>query len=162
MPGCLKQQKNNRQKSTTPAGAKEMASDAKTGTGNIVELKKSNSSSNTIKVMTKKIAIPTEDGGLCSHFGHCQKFFVAITDGTKITNTLFLDPPAHEPGVFPAWLAGEGVTDVIAGGMGQRAIDLFRQQNINVYVGAQQKAPEELAGDLLNNRLVSGANYCDH
>jgi len=58
----------------------------------------------------KKIAIPTENGMLCSHFGHCEKFFVALTDGKQITETFFLDPPAHEPGVYPAWLAGEGVT----------------------------------------------------
>lgn len=110
----------------------------------------------------KKIAIPTENGMLCSHFGHCEKFFIALTDGKQITETFFLDPPAHEPGVFPAWLAGEGVTDVIAGGMGQRAIDLFNQQDINVYVGAQPKNPETLANDLLNNVLAAGANHCDH
>lgn len=112
--------------------------------------------------MSKKIAIPTQNGILCSHFGHCERFFVATTDGTQILNTTYLDPPAHEPGVYPAWLAQLEVTDVIAGGMGQRAIDLFNQQNINVFVGAQQKSPTELANDLLNNQLMAGANYCDH
>lgn len=112
--------------------------------------------------MSKKIAIPTENGILCSHFGHCEKFFVATTDGNQITETFFLDPPAHEPGVFPAWLAAEGITDVIAAGIGQRAIDLFNNQNINVFVGAEQKSPTQLATDLLSNRLIAGANYCDH
>jgi predicted Fe-Mo cluster-binding NifX family protein len=50
----------------------------------------------------------------------------------------------------------------MAGGMGQRAINLFNQQNINVFVGAQVKKPEDLAKDLLNDTLVAGANYCDH
>ncbi|MCK7542001.1 MAG: hypothetical protein MZV63_69485 [Marinilabiliales bacterium] len=34
-------------------------------------------------------------------------------------------PRPHEPGLLPGWLAEKGVTDVIAGGMGQRAIGLF-------------------------------------
>jgi predicted Fe-Mo cluster-binding NifX family protein len=46
--------------------------------------------------------------------------------------------------------------------MGQRAIGLFNSKKINVFVGAPVKSPEELANDLLNNRLESGANYCDH
>jgi hypothetical protein len=46
--------------------------------------------------------------------------------------------------------------------MGQRAIELFNQQKINVFVGAHIKSHKELANDLLNNSLVAGANYCDH
>ena len=37
-------------------------------------------------------------------------------------------PPEHRPGVYPRWVAALGVTDVIAGGIGQRAIDLFNEQ----------------------------------
>lgn len=33
----------------------------------------------------------------------------------------------HEPGFLPVWLALQGVTHIIAGGMGQRAISLFNQ-----------------------------------
>jgi len=46
--------------------------------------------------------------------------------------------------------------------MGQRAINLFNQQKINVFVGAQIKSHTELANDLLNDTLAAGANYCDH
>ena len=112
--------------------------------------------------MIKKIAIPLIDGILCPHFGHCQQFSIIETDDKKITGEHLLTPPPHEPGLLPAWLAEEGVTDVIAGGMGQRAIALFNQQKINVFVGAQQKPPKDLANDLINNTLIAGANYCDH
>lgn len=112
--------------------------------------------------MIKKIAIPLEGGILCPHFGHCQQFSIIDTNNKDITNELLLTPPPHEPGLLPAWLAERGVTDVIAGGMGQRAIALFNQQKINVFVGAQQKLPKDLANDLINNTLIAGANYCDH
>jgi len=112
--------------------------------------------------MKKRIAIPLEDGILCSHFGHCQQFAIIDTDSTSVTGETLVTPPPHEPGLLPGWLAEKGVTDVIAGGMGQRAINLFNQQKINVFVGAPIKKSKDLAIDLLNNTLSAGANYCDH
>jgi predicted Fe-Mo cluster-binding NifX family protein len=112
--------------------------------------------------MNRKIAIPLEDGLLCAHFGHCSQFAIIDTDNGTINKETFVTPPPHEPGLLPAWLAEKGVTDVIAGGMGQRAITLFNQQKINVFVGAQQKPPQDLAKDLINDSLVAGANFCDH
>lgn len=112
--------------------------------------------------MKRKIAVPLENGILCSHFGHCQQFAIIEANEENLSKTELLTPPPHEPGLLPRWLAGKGVTDVIAGGMGQRAINLFNNEKINVFVGAPVKSPEELASDLLKNQLESGANYCDH
>lgn len=112
--------------------------------------------------MKKRIAIPLEDGKLCAHFGHCRQFALIDTENGQITSESYLTPPPHEPGLLPAWLGEKQVTDVIAGGMGQRAINLFNQQQINVFVGAAMKPPRELATELINNTLVAGANYCDH
>jgi len=112
--------------------------------------------------MKKRIAIPLENGILCSHFGHCQQFAILDADNKTITDEILITPPPHEPGLLPAWLAEKGVTDVIAGGMGQRAINLFNGQKINVFVGAQPKAPRELANELVNDSLAAGANCCDH
>jgi len=112
--------------------------------------------------MKKRIAVPLQNGILCSHFGHCQQFAIIETDNKNITGETLITPPPHEPGLLPAWLAEKGVTDVIAGGMGQRAISLFNHENINVFVGVPIKKPTDLAYDLLNNTLSAGANYCDH
>ena len=109
-----------------------------------------------------KIAIPLENGHLCSHFGHCQQFAIVEIENTNILNETRLTPPPHEPGLFPAWLAELGVTEIIAGGMGQRAISLFNKQNISVNVGAESKSPEELVTDWIKNTLVTGTNSCDH
>jgi predicted Fe-Mo cluster-binding NifX family protein len=112
--------------------------------------------------MKKRIAIPLENGILCSHFGHCQQFAIIDTIDSSVSEVNMVTPPPHEPGLLPAWLAEKGVTDVIAGGMGQRAINLFNGQKINVFVGAQIKSHTELVNDLINNTLIAGANYCDH
>jgi len=112
--------------------------------------------------MKKRIAIPLENGILCQHFGHCQQFAILDVENNSVSDETLVTPPPHEPGLLPGWIAEKGVTDVIAGGMGQRAINLFNQHKINVFVGAPIKSPKELAQDLLDNTLVAGANYCDH
>ena len=112
--------------------------------------------------MKKRIAIPLENGMLCSHFGHCEQFGIYDTDNNTVITESLLTPPPHEPGLLPAWIAEKGVTDVIAGGMGQRAIDLFNNHKINVFVGAPLKNPKDLATDLVEGTLQAGANYCDH
>jgi predicted Fe-Mo cluster-binding NifX family protein len=112
--------------------------------------------------MKKRVAIPLENGKLCSHFGHCQQFEIIDTIDNIIAGEIVLTPPPHESGIMPGWLAEKGVTDVIAEGMGQRAIGIFNHQNINVFVGAPLKSPKKLANDLLSDIMEAGAKYCDH
>lgn len=108
------------------------------------------------------IALPLENGVLCAHFGHCEQFAIVELQDNQITNIREITPPDHEPGLYPRWVAGFGVTDVISGGMGQKAIQLFNDQKINAFVGAPPKAPRELVEDFVNNKLELTANYCHH
>ena len=110
----------------------------------------------------KKIAIPVSENILSPHFGHCKEFFVCEVEDKRIVNETNIVSPPHEPGILPQWLSGYGVTDVIAGGMGHRAINLFRQAGINVFVGAPQKEPKKIISDFLSGTLELTENYCDH
>lgn len=112
--------------------------------------------------MNMKIAIPMENGLLCAHFGHCRYFAIATVANNQIVEMEEVTPPAHEPGVYPRWIATMGVTDVIAGGMGQKAIDLFNEQNVNAYVGAPTKEAKAIIDDFLSGKLTLTANYCNH
>jgi len=112
--------------------------------------------------MNKRFAVPIENGELCAHFGHCEKFAIVDVDGDTIKNISELVPPEHQPGLYPRWIAGHGVTDVIAGGMGQKAINLFNGENINVFVGAPVKDAAALVTDFLAGSLSLSSNYCDH
>ena len=111
-----------------------------------------------------RIAIPITNGTLSAHFGHCEEFaLVDVNEQTKeIANVTKLQPPAHEPGVLPRWLGEQKADVIIAGGMGQRAQQLFAQNKIEVVVGASDQPAEELARAYLNNTLETGANACDH
>lgn len=110
------------------------------------------------------IAVPIVQGKLSQHFGHCEEFSIVEVDESKkeIVNKSTLQPPAHEPGVLPRWLHEQGVKIIIAGGMGQRAQQLFTENGITVVVGATGGTPEEMVTAYLNNTLQTGANFCDH
>ncbi len=114
------------------------------------------------KRYTGRIVIPEENGKLSAHFGQSHHFILfKIRDG-QTEHKQELVPPEHGPGVYPRWLAGLGVTDVITGGIGQKAIDVFLEKGINVFDGAPVKEVDELVQDFLDGHLESLGNYCDH
>jgi len=119
---------------------------------------------NTKEQNEMRIAIPLTDGKLSQHFGHCEQFaIIDVDDDSKsIKSQELVSPPPHEPGSLPRWLAGLHVTLIIAGGMGQRAQQLFAQNKIDVAVGAPVDSPEELVAAYFEGALQCGENICDH
>ena len=111
-----------------------------------------------------KFAIPLAEGKLAIHFGHCASF--ALVDVDQTTKTILkrddVEAPPHQPGLLPPWLAERGVNCIIAGGMGQRAQELFAAHGIEVTVGASVDTPEKLVTDYLAGTLSVGSNACDH
>lgn len=112
--------------------------------------------------MKKKFAVPTLHGKLSPHFGHCEKFAIVEIENGSIIKEEFVFPPMHQPGVYPKFLSEIGVSIIIAGGIGQRAIQLFNENNIEVFMGIGEESPGQLVKQYLNNQLQSGQNLCDH
>ncbi len=111
-----------------------------------------------------RIAIPVTAGRLSAHFGHCEEFAIIDVDrGSKnIQSEELVTAPPHEPGLLPQWLSGLQVQLIIAGGMGQRAQQLFAQNNIEVTVGAPDDEPRNVVLQYLAGQLQCGQNICDH
>ncbi len=109
-----------------------------------------------------KIAIPSNDGVMVeTHFGHCRQFVIIdVENGIEVSRNS-LNPPPHAPGVFPAFLAQQGANVIITGGMGARAVDLFKQNNIDVILGAAGSIDENLRVFLEGN-LSSTGSVCTH
>ena len=112
--------------------------------------------------MMRKFAIPTLAGKSCAHFGHCRSFAVVEVNAAEMGAVQFLDPPAHQPGTYPRFLADQGVNIVIAGGMGTMAQNLFRENNIEVHMGVGVEEPAALVAQFLRNELQTGDNLCNH
>ena len=109
-----------------------------------------------------RIAIPVVNQNLSEHFGHSENFYFFDIKENKIVKTDILNPPAHAVGTIPRWIAENNATDLIAGGIGQKAITIFNQNGINVHVGALMKDPEKLVIDFINKTIVLNSNMCDH
>ncbi|WP_018702772.1 NifB/NifX family molybdenum-iron cluster-binding protein [Anaeromusa acidaminophila] len=110
----------------------------------------------------EKYGVPTYQGMLCAHFGHCEQFAIVAVENGQVQGMEMLTPPPHEPGVIPNWLAQQGVHKVIAGGMGVKAQMIFATHGIEVVCGAAAQEPQELVRLYLAGQLVQGDNPCSH
>ena len=111
-----------------------------------------------------RYAIPVIQGELCPHFGHCEQFVLIDVDSAtrQIQDKQLVPSPGHEPGFLPRWLAEQGANVILAGGMGQRAVDIFNQHQVEVVLGVTERNPEKAVLACLNDSLVVGENPCSH
>ena len=112
--------------------------------------------------MNIKIAVPTQGNQVCAHFGHCEKFAVYEIENNEILKEEYITPPPHEPGSHPAFLRQLGCDIIIAGGMGNRAQNLFAANNIEVIIGLRSSDLKGLVQTYISDGLESGENLCDH
>lgn len=111
-----------------------------------------------------RCAIPVSDGKVSTHFGHCEQFALIDADEERkeILHKELVPSPGHQPGLLPEWLAAQGVSVVIASGMGSRAQSLFQQNRIEVVIGTMENDPEKAVLNYLSGQLATGDNICDH
>ncbi len=99
-----------------------------------------NASSNEIQY----VAVATDgtsglDAKVSGHFGRCTHYTLVETQGGKIVGHKVVENPfaaSHEPGQVPAFVKELGAHVIISGGMGPRAVELFKQYGIQIGTGA--------------------------
>jgi ATP-binding protein involved in chromosome partitioning len=111
-----------------------------------------------------RYAIPISGGVVSTHFGHCEQFALIDAEEKRkeILRKELVPSPGHQPGLLPEWLAEQGVSVVIASGIGSRAQNLFQQSRIKVVIGALESDPEKAVLSYLDGNLDTGNNICDH
>ncbi len=111
-----------------------------------------------------RIAIPVSGDRLDPHFGHCARFVLidVAPESKTVTASCEVPAPEHQHGLLPPWLKEQGVTLVIAGGMGAHARSLLQDASIEVITGAPTEAPEALVRRYLNGTLETAEQLCDH
>jgi len=80
----------------------------------------------------------------------------------KIVGKEVVPSPGHQPGFLPGWIAEQGVSAILAGGMGPRAVDLFEENRVEVVLGAPEGDPEKIVQAYLSGALALEENACDH
>lgn len=89
-----------------------------------------------------KFAIPTRKGNLFKHFGQSREFTILHVDEDqkKIISTKLITNENDEYG-FPHWLFEQEIDIIIAGNIGEQALENLRKKNITVIAGAGRKPP---------------------
>lgn len=90
---------------------------------------------------TLLVAVPSEAPGgenaaPSAHFGHCAAYTVAEIENGQVKNIKIVNNPGHDRGgcARPVWeLARDGVTALLAGGMGARPLQAMNEAGIKVY-----------------------------
>lgn len=119
-----------------------------------------------------KIAVPTRDGMVDEHFGHCQSFTIFHADENKTITAeeSFTPPPSCgcKSNLIPI-LVEKGVTALVGGNMGEGAVTRLGQAGIRVTRGAsgpvRAAAEAWLAGRLKDAQIVChshGDHECGH
>lgn len=106
------------------------------------------------------IGIAAENDMVCQHFGHAPVFSIIEIKGDEI-NRRDIPSPGHEPGKLPAYLKSEGVTHVIAGGMGPKAVELFCAAGIEVILGISGNI-DDVVKEFIAGNLKGGESMCHH
>ena len=106
-----------------------------------------------------RIAIATDGEYVAAHFGRCPAFTLIDIDGNANTAREVIDNPGHQPGFIPRFLYDRGVRCIIAGGMGPRAVDLFRELNMEAIVGVEGKVTTTI-DKITKGTLAGGESLC--
>jgi len=110
-----------------------------------------------------KVAFPSNGKVISEHFGHCTSFKVfEIDENKKVVQQFTIENHGeHQPGVLPNMLKEKGINVVIAGGIGQKAVQFFNDMGIKIISGASGLIEENLE-QFLNGLLEDGGQICSH
>jgi predicted Fe-Mo cluster-binding NifX family protein len=106
-----------------------------------------------------RVAIATDGDSVATHFGRCPAFTLVDLYKNKIKLHEIVENPGHQPDFIPRFLHDRGVRCIVAGGMGARAVALFRELNMEAIAGIECTVSEAI-DKLAKGTLVGGESLC--
>jgi len=108
-----------------------------------------------------RIVISTENGQVAQHFGRCPEFTLVDIKNGAIVKKEVVPNPGHAPGVLPKYFNELGCKTIIAGGMGNRAQQLFQSYDMDWIIGVQGDI-DCIIDEYLKGTLTEGDSMCEH
>ncbi|MBN1501325.1 MAG: NifB/NifX family molybdenum-iron cluster-binding protein [Spirochaetes bacterium] len=112
-----------------------------------------------------KIALPTQNDKIDPHFGHCEYYTVfAVSDEKKILSQEIIKSPAGcgcKSNIAQV-LKQNGVTVMLAGNMGDGAVNVLSSQGIQVVRGCSGDVKKVTENWLSGSILDSGVGCHEH
>ena len=112
----------------------------------------------------KKLSIPTREGMVDDHFGHCAYYTVVTLDEhNEVIATERLDSPegCGCKSNIASVMQEMGITIMLAGNMGMGAYNKLTAHGITVIRGCHGKV-EDILEDYRNGKLTDSLEACDH
>jgi len=112
----------------------------------------------------KKIAIPTRGNIVDGHFGHCEMYTVITSDDNISITKKEIMPSPQGCGCksnIAEVLQRMGVEVMLAGGMGEGAVNVLRSHGIDVIRGCSGEV-DVLAEQYLKGKLADSGVSCSH
>lgn len=110
-----------------------------------------------------KIAVPTREGVVDNHFGHCDHYTIfTINDGEIKMKEILPSPQGCgcKSGVVFV-LRQKGVQVMLAGNMGEGAKNVLQSQDIKVIRGCSGDI-DELVKNYIAGNIVDNGEICNH
>ena len=107
------------------------------------------------------VAISTESGRVCPHFGRAPQFTLIRVDDGKLIEKKIVSNPGHTVGNIPKFMHENNVNFMLTGGMGYRAKEFFNQYNIKTITGVEGSI-DDIIKDVLNGKIkdLGGESLC--
>ena len=115
------------------------------------------------KLIYMKIAVPTREGRVDDHFGHCAYYTIFdVIDGKIVGESRMASPEGCgcKSGIAPV-LRQMGVSVMLAGNMGQGALNVLAAQRIQVVRGCSGDV-HELVVAFLKGEVSDNGEACSH
>ena len=106
----------------------------------------------------RRIAVPVERGKLDSCFERCKRFKIIEVKDCAIVKESTVVAPLFEMQELSDWLVGNSVTDVIVNRIKQELVKICNLNKVNVFVGVQNKALNELVQDYIDGVLLTNGD----
>ena len=120
---------------------------------------------NTKNITMKKIAVPTREGAVDDHFGHCAYYTIfSINDQGEVIKTENLDSPqgCGCKSNIASVMQSMGITLMLAGNMGEGAYNKLNQHGIEVIRGCKGDVNDVVRAYLDGKLSDNGAGCADH
>jgi len=109
-----------------------------------------------------KIALPSRGGMIDAHFGHCEYFTIVTVENDTITEETRLNPPQGcgcKSEIIPT-MAQMGISVMLAGNMGQGAVNILGNHGIKVVRGCSG-VPKDAVEKWLTGQLKDTGQSCE-
>ncbi|HBX52544.1 MAG: dinitrogenase iron-molybdenum cofactor biosynthesis protein [Bacteroidetes bacterium RIFOXYA12_FULL_35_11] len=111
-----------------------------------------------------KVAIPSRNGQVDEHFGHCAYYTIFTIENNKVIKEDIFESPEGcgcKSNIAPL-LAQNGVKTMLAGNMGMGALNILNYHGIEVFRSCSGNVQDVISGYLSGNVSDSGKGCDSH